>query len=224
MTFIPVEMENRTYPDLTGGLRSQWKGVRKSCDHSPGISYRPCQVTLDDGAVVDAVYVTNAQEYIDVWGIWPDQDRGKREIDLSRVVEISESLNRLPPRIANKIYKAGESGMGYCVFTLLFKDGTQQEVGSGGAVDFVKLPTGKQMTDIVDVLPHEGGRDEPIFSASLDYYWCLFGEGKQTMNPHRSGFMLALWKRACVFFRDFGFSSPVAIPRRRRRRAPPPQK
>ena len=203
MTFIPVEMENRAYPDLTGRLRSQWKGVRKSRDRSQDISYRPCQVKLDDGAVVDAVYVINAQEYIDVWGILPDQDRGKREIDLSRVVEISESPSRLPPPIANKIYKAGESGMGYCVFTLLFKDGTQQEVGSGGAVDFVRLPTGKRMNDIVDVLPHEGERDEAIFSASLDYYWCLFGEGKETMNPHRPGFMLALWTRACGFFRGF---------------------
>lgn len=204
MDYIPVEMENRTYPNLTGRLRSQWKAVRKSCNRTiPTLvtCYRPCQVTLDDGAVVDEVYVMHAQEYIDIWGIWPDQDRGKREIDLSRVVEISESPSRLPPKIANEIYKAGESGMGWCVFTLVFKDGARQEVASGNAVDFVKLPAGKRMTDIVKVLPHEGGRDAANESASLDYHWCLFGKGKQTMNPHRPGFVLALWRRACGIFR-----------------------
>lgn len=146
---------------------------------------------------MDEVYVMNAQECINGWGLWPDHDQAKREIDLSRVVEIGESPNRLPPRIANKVYRAGESGMGYCVFTLRFKDGTRQEVGSGGAVDFVRLPTGKRMTDIAGVLPHMGGSHEAIFSASLDYHWCLFGEGAWAMSPKRPGLMLGLWKWAC---------------------------
>jgi len=167
--------QNTPESDLNKSLRTKWAKIHQSI--SWNIRYRPCRVELDDNALLDCVYIINAQEYIDVWGIWPDKDYGKKEIDISQVIEILESPNRLPPKIANKIYDGGESGMGYHIFTLLFNDGNRQSILSGNAVDFVKLPIGKSMNDIVDVVPHEGHKTADP-SASLDYYWCLFGDGK----------------------------------------------
>jgi hypothetical protein len=168
----------RRYPDLTGELWYQWESVPES--HDQYLTYRPCRVTLDDGTVVDCVYIIQAQLYIKNWGVWPDPCRG--EIDLARVVRIEESPSRLPPEIADKIYAAGESGMGYCLFTLIFRDGTSKAVVTGNAVDFVRLPRGQTMSDIVDVKPH-AGRETADQAASLKYHWCLFGEGR---NPYKA--------------------------------------
>ena len=172
-----VESKNRAsrkYPDLKGVLKSQWEAVTASYNRDL-ITYRPCQIQLNNGEILDAVYVIGVQEYLNVWGIWLDLDYEKRQVDLAKVVKISESPLRLPPEIANKIYAAGESGMGYHVFTLVFRDGSNQPVRCGNAVDFVKLHQDKTMTDIVDVLPHKG-LDEATAEATIDYYWCLFEE------------------------------------------------
>jgi hypothetical protein len=134
----------------------------------------PCQVTLHDGSIHDHVYLCDASEWIKIWGVWPDQDRGKREITIDQVVAVAGSPSRLPPDIANTIYQAGESGMGYSIFTLVFRDGSRQAYGSGNAVDFIEYPTGLKATDIVDVIPHEG-RENRSRKTPPEYYWCLFG-------------------------------------------------
>lgn len=168
-------MEERNFPELSDELMQQWLAVKPSNDRGR-ILYRPCKVTLKNGEEVECVYVIEAQKYIDWWGVWPDKDEGKKEIKISEVVRIEESLHRLPPDIANKIYHAGESGMGYCIFSLIFSDGYRQAVVSGNAVDFVRLPNGKKQSEIVDVEPHEGINDQSRYN-SLDYHWCLFGKG-----------------------------------------------
>jgi hypothetical protein len=89
------------------------------------------------------------------------------------VIEISESPSRLPVDIANELYKAGESGMGYCAFLLEFKDGSRQAYVTGNAVDFIPMPNGKSLGDITRVIPHEGRNDENSLSGHK-YFWCLF--------------------------------------------------
>ena len=135
--------------------------------------YYPCQVTLDDGTVMDRVYVVSDQPYYQLWGVWPKDDRGKKEVDIRKVTDISESPSRLPIEIANEIYRAGESGMGYCLFELEFKDGQRQACVTGNAVDFVPMPRGKATEDIVWVLPRKG-RNDPNLVHGHDYFWCLF--------------------------------------------------
>lgn len=65
--------------------------------------------------------------------------------------------------------------MGYCIFTLLFKDGTKQVYQTGNAIDFVPMPQEKVLSDIIDVLPHEGSND-PNSINGLRYFWCLFSK------------------------------------------------
>lgn len=164
----------RRYPRISRQLYEQLLSVEPSCDISmePNLGYRPCRVRLADGATHDRVYVQEARPWVDVWGVWPDEDSGKDEIRLSDVVEISSSPMRLPPHLATKIYDAGESGMGYCIFTLVLADGRRLSCVTGNAVDFVDLPQGVTPADVVDLLPREGSRDH--YAESSSYAWCLY--------------------------------------------------
>jgi hypothetical protein len=125
----------------------------------------------------------HAQSYIDVWGVWPEDDKGKRHISVNEVANLSESPYRLPPGLADELYRAGESGMGYCIFTLVFSDGSEQVYLSGNAIDFVQLPQGKSVSDLAAVVPHKG-RNAP-YVETLKYSWCLFGEGTSAIKSRR---------------------------------------
>jgi hypothetical protein len=138
-----------------------------------GLKYYPCRVTLKDGGHIDRVYVVEQEQYIKVWGIYPTDDTGKSEILIEDVVDIEESHSRLPAKFANKLYEAGESGMGYTVFTVLFRHGGRQAFMTGNAVDFISFPEGKTMADIRDVRPHKGRSAEDIKKAPA-YYWCIY--------------------------------------------------
>ncbi len=102
----------------------------------------------------------------------PDADSGKKYLLIEDVVTITESPNRLQANLANKIYKAGESGMGYCLYKLILDNGQIIDVCAGNAVDFAPLPSGLTSKNIKDVLPGQGSRTK--FVNSPEYYWCLF--------------------------------------------------
>ena len=127
---------------------------------------------MKDGTDLVCVYVVPEVPYLKHWGVYPQHDRGKSHISLSDVDALTESPSRLPARFANKLYKSGESGMGYTIFTVVFADGFRQACSTGNAVDFIRYPEGKGQVDVVDVLPHEGRRSELV--TCPDYDWCLF--------------------------------------------------
>lgn len=96
----------------------------------------------------------------------------KKYVQIEEVVEIKASPNRLQAELANKLYAAGESGMGYCVFKMVFDNGQTLDVISGNAVDFVPTLPGLTTRNIKDVIPHNGSREH--FTRGLGYYWCLY--------------------------------------------------
>lgn len=172
-TFTRFEVGERTYPELLTPLKEQLDHIVPSENGSLG--YYPCCVTLKNGQAVDRVFIVAAQPYIEQWGIWPDQDSHKHEVQLEDVAEIQESTSRLPARFANELYLAGESGMGYTVFTVRFRDGTEKAYASGNAIDFISFPIGQTSADIIEVLPHVG-RDRAVAS-NTPYFWCIYGTG-----------------------------------------------
>ncbi len=137
-----------------------------------GTLYYPCQVTLTDGSIIDNVYIMDLQVYLRTWVIMPDKDKAKQYILIEDVVDIRDSPNRLPVKLANKLHNAGESGMGYIIFKILYDDGSLMDTSNGSAVDFVPSPNGLTTENIIDVLPHQGSRDN--FVRPLKYYWCLY--------------------------------------------------
>jgi hypothetical protein len=177
----PYQPGRRTYSPLPGHLRAQWEGIAPSTSHQ--LQYRPCSVALKSGAVVPCAYVMEAQAYIDVWGVWPEDDSGKQHIRVDDVASLSESPLRLPVALANQLYGAGESGMGYSAFTLVFRDGAQINVVSGGALDFVPVPDDRTAAEIIRVIPHSGRDQAPL--SSPKYHWCLFGSGEPRVGSLR---------------------------------------
>jgi hypothetical protein len=160
------------YPKLTENLWSQLERIPPSHDH--GVEYRPCRVSLVNGKRVDCVYVVAEGPYFKIWGVWPEEDRRKGFIHIQDVAEIGESPSRLPPAIADELYQAGESGMGYYRFTLVFSDGFSQAYVTGDAVDFVPFPVSKTNKDILKVLPNTASSKN--VKRGLKYYWCLYSE------------------------------------------------
>lgn len=75
--------------------------------------------------------------------------------------------------MASDIYRGGESGMGYCLFTVIFRDGTTQPCVTGNAVDFIYLPDGCTSADIVSVT-RGAGRNDPQMKAGAQYFWCIY--------------------------------------------------
>jgi hypothetical protein len=89
------------------------------------------------------------------------------------VRSLKSSPSRLPAKFANQIYDAGESGMGYTIFTVEFEDGSRQAYSAGNAVDFVQYPSGQTESSVVGVVPHIG-RGEPSMKSAPGYFWCLY--------------------------------------------------
>jgi hypothetical protein len=159
-------------PKLPDKLRDDLSAILPS--QCGDLAYWPCAARMKDGTVLVCVYVVLEGPYIRQWGVYPQQDRRKSYISVVDVDALAESPSRLPARLANKLYEAGESGMGYTIFTVVFADGSRQAYGTGNAIDFVGYPEGKGQGDVLDVLPHEGRNAEP--ASCPEYYWCLFSE------------------------------------------------
>ncbi|HUB26954.1 MAG TPA: hypothetical protein VL992_16125 [Tepidisphaeraceae bacterium] len=92
------------------------------------------------------------------------------------VASVEESRFRLPLQFAQTLYDAGESGMGYLLFTVVFDDGSQAAYCLGnGSIDFLDYPTNKGPRNVVNVAPH-AGRSDPNLRHGADYRWCLYSE------------------------------------------------
>ncbi len=113
----PFSPGEREYPPLSLELAAQLDSI--SITTHTGVTYRPCRVSLLDGKFLDCVFLVDAQEYIKVWGMWPDQDEDKGEVLIGDVVRIEPSPYCLPARFAQRLYDAGESGMGHVQFEIV---------------------------------------------------------------------------------------------------------
>ena len=168
------------YPSLPDRVREALDGIVPSGDN--GLWYFPCRVTLRDGKILDAVYIEPEIPYLQWWGVYPEDDRGKRFVRIEDVVTVEDSPTRLPARFANQIYDHGESGMGGTTFTVVFSDGEQQAYVTGNAVDFIRYPNGKGPKDVTAVLPHEGRNAQKM--GVPDWYWCLYSG--EPFRPRRT--------------------------------------
>jgi len=161
----------RKYPSLSQEIAKQL--VIIPCTTDRKLRYYPCRVNLKNGKVENCVYLIEAQSYINAWGVWPDQRNGVREISASDIVKIEPSPFRLPAPLAQYLYRKGESGMGYYLFEILYKDGLRSAHLAGGRVDFVNLKPGKSMPDVAEVLPTRSQDPLPQYEAP-EYCWCLY--------------------------------------------------
>ena len=144
-----------------------------------GLQIFPCEAVLDDGTVDSLVYVVEAVGYIREWGVWPWQDSGKRWIPAERIRSVRSSPLRLAPRFANTLNSAGESGMGYCAFSVDLRDGRRLFFITGNAMDFPCWPNGVSPADVVAVHAHDRHpdhrrRNPRADESSASYAWSPF--------------------------------------------------
>ena len=161
------------YPKLPDHLQPQLDAITPSVDGD--MKYYPCKVRLHDGSEIDHVYLVAEAPYIRNWGVYPREDPHKAEVLAGDIASLAESPSRLPARFANELYKAGESGMGYTLFTVVFADGSRQAYSAGNAIDFIEYPPGKGPQDVAQVLPHEGRSDKHRIDAP-DFHWCIYSD------------------------------------------------
>jgi hypothetical protein len=99
-------------------------------------------------------------------------------VDLADVVAIEESRDRLPAQLADDVYEAGESGMGYVIFTVRLRDGRSIPFSTGNAVDFLDWPADANPSDAVAVEPNVGRefflQRDGSGRRGADYLWCLY--------------------------------------------------
>jgi len=166
-------------------LLIQLRRIEPSYDGARNIY--PCQVKLRSGETIDYVYLYEANHYIETWGVWPDEDPGKKNLPIEDVLLIEESPSRISTKVANKIYAGGESGMGYVAFTLILKDGGRIPYVTGNLVDFPHLPEGVSPEMVVDVIPQERSKE---WLENRHYYFCIYseaGDDKYTWKKQNNG-------------------------------------
>lgn len=136
--------------------------------------FRPAQLRLRDATVVRCAYVMTADTFRAHFGTNAD---GPDFIAIDEVEAIKECPHRLPAEFATRIHNEGETGMGYCLFTVKYSDGTKTVFNtSSTGLDFVDYPPGKSPADVVDVIPHSGSIAD-IFGRSrggLEFKWLIF--------------------------------------------------
>ena len=160
--------------------RSLWRRLRRvRPSHDGSLELRPCRALLKEGRWVDRVYLVEEAAYLRHWQIPPEEDASRRALALEAIEDVAESPTRLPVRVADRLYRAGESGKGYAVFTLLLSNGRRLPYHTGHAVDFPQWPDDVTPDLVEDALPHEASeefrrRTPGPQEGSAPHLWCLY--------------------------------------------------
>ena len=165
-----IDPKAEQFPLITKPLAAELKSITPSIKKQAKLY--PCLATLTDGRQLDGVYMISASDFLRI-----DDIESRTILPLGRVAHIEESPTRLPPKFADRIYRSGESAMGYYLFTLVFDDGTHLPCRTGDSVDFVDLPHSFGNRKIVNVLPHVGQKVMPAGAPQghgAAAVWCPF--------------------------------------------------
>lgn len=145
-------------------------------------TFVPARVELVSGGVCERVYCLDVDRQR-VSSVQLEALAESGAIDPSEVRHIGESSLRLPAELAQRVYDAGESGMGYVIFGVVLRDGRILQRLTGNFVDFPTLPEGVQTADIADVVVGVDRmsyfRDRPpgADEGSASFRWLLFRRG-----------------------------------------------
>ena len=135
------------------------------------LDFHPCRAQLRSGAILERLLcVRDRRGFRSSTWIHPDE-----------IVSIEESPWRLPVKFANTLYAAGESGMGYLLWTARLRSG-RELVFVGSTFDFPDFPEGVVPGDVVAVVPHLGRERASVGAhlGSAPHATCFF-------VPHGAG-------------------------------------
>ena len=138
--------------------------------------YYPCDVLMKNGKMKKNVIIVEAQQYINIWGMWPKDDNHKREIKLSDVKSIKTAQNRMPIQIENQLQYIEETGMGYHLFFLKLNSERKLLAQTGNIKFFLNLGENILASDISEILPFDRSVDFDVMPEIFEsnYYWCIY--------------------------------------------------
>jgi hypothetical protein len=138
----------------------------------------PCSILLKSGERIErALCVEKYKDFeSDTWIHPSDVDR------------IEETPTRMPPRLATKLYRAGETGMGYEIFKMKMKSGERFVFVTNSIVDFPDLPDGYTTGDVARVCPFRGrkGIFIPRCHQGASFQWCFYMKNNWMNQSHKS--------------------------------------
>ena|SRR5579862_3967650 len=138
-----------------------------------GVRLCACSAKLKNGTVLTCVYLVDAASFLRLTTFrHPADMHGCKWLSPSGLGSISDSPWRLPAKFAKQLDEAGESGMGYRVFTVVFS-WWRRRVYVQNVVDFIEYPPGKSAAQVKAVLPHIGERKAGAKSGPV-VHWCVF--------------------------------------------------
>ncbi|HYA18010.1 MAG TPA: hypothetical protein VEF06_11120 [Bryobacteraceae bacterium] len=106
-----------TTAELQQHLNSIEPGITQS-----GVKLFPCAAGLKDGRVLERLCIVSGDGYRCLTGKpYDPAERRGWNVEPSEIEQITASPHRLPANHASQIYAAGESGMGYYIFTVVFR-------------------------------------------------------------------------------------------------------
>jgi hypothetical protein len=160
--------------ELSPGVRYQLDKIEPSVEMY-GTRLYPCSAQLHDGRMLECVYFVDIASFKRFWG-WERPEEvpgGKLSISPDQVASVQESRLRLPARFANQIYRAGESGMGYFNFCLVFSWWYRRDYVVGSFVDFLEYPFWFGPADVRRVILYRNKREA---RRTPETWWCVLGK------------------------------------------------
>lgn len=159
-------------------LLQQVKAIEPSYSQT-GIRLYPCSARLLDNTALECVYFIAPEAVKRLFGFARVEEiPGIAWISPSQVATVTESPSRLPVRFANQIYRAGESRMGGCLFTLVFSRWRRRKYLTGNFVDFLEFPWGTHPSDVKEVILHRGASR---VSRVPECKWCVLPTSQDTL-------------------------------------------
>lgn len=152
--------------------------IESSGEPFPESPYRPAQARLNDGRELSAVLFISDVVYFYLW----DLDSEKPFVSADRIDGISDSVLRLPPTVARKIYSFGETGMGSLTFELVTRQGNRFPCWFSNVAEFAQLPGELESRDVVDaVSPHR--KPDPVKDLRQPgFAWCVYLETPENVR------------------------------------------
>jgi len=149
--------------------------VRGGCYVYPGAAI------LKDGTFLNCVYFATMSTYRRLFGLdHPSASPVSKWLSPQDIASIHQSSARLPAKFAREIYQAGESGMGYYMFTVKFSWWSSRAYVTSH-VDFIDYPPDKGPRNVRSVFPHVGNRKVAPPESQLKIYWCVFADRPSSM-------------------------------------------
>lgn len=137
-----------------------------------GLRHWPCDIELVGGRIEERVILTTP-------GAVGIDSRGSEVLRLAadEIVMVRNHRDRLPPKLANRLYARGESGMGYFIFAVKLRDGRELPFFTGDIVDFPNWPPGVHASDVVKLCKDEPRalRDREVteHEETRPHRWCV---------------------------------------------------